>query len=365
MGLDAIGFDIDPLSVFIGRMKSGLESIDPEALQCLIERLPSSLPDGIASDNGFRLPHFLTARRAKRLPPDAARELEIEVGALLRWIRSIEDPTLADCCRLALSHALATRVSLRWMGTGDDRFALEIGRRSVTSLFASQLRLMAAKADVYRSLRQSHRLNEPGNSRFAVHDATALPLNDSTVDAVVTSPPYLPAASGRETYLRSRAVSLVALGLMSEPEILATERRILGSILCRSTVEDPVPASVTELASWMAPQRARGPKADPTIAYFQSLRRCLKEIRRVLRSGGVAALVVSKSHSFYELVTRNVVREFDMAGAVAELAREPRFGVGLDVERVIHIELPKLDYAARPGARGAYHESILLLRKAD
>jgi hypothetical protein len=52
-----------------------------------------------------------------------------------------------------------------------------------------------------------------------------------------------------------------------------------------------------------------------------------------------------------------------MSAAVAEVASLPRFGVGLAVDEIVDIELPKMDYAARPGATGTYHESIIFLRK--
>lgn len=54
---------------------------------------------------------------------------------------------------------------------------------------------------------------------------------------------------------------------------------------------------------------------------------------------------------------------FDMAGAITEMATESSYGVGFSHERTIDIELPKMDYAARPGAKGSYSESVILLRK--
>jgi tRNA G10 N-methylase Trm11 len=369
MGLSAVGFDIDPLSVFIGKLKCSLEEIDPLALADLADTFSVSgagTPQLHLWDRGFRefkLPRFLVAGRATRLPPEAVNELEAEVGVLLGRIYESGNGVLRDCLLLVLSHALATKVSLRWMGTGDNRFALEIGHRSVSSIFKSHLKMMIAKVATYRALRVSGRLSAPGSCLFETHDAAKLPLPADSIDAVVTSPPYLPAASGRETYLRSRAVSLVALGLLDEDEILVRERQIVGSILCAPDADTPVPESVSSLAAWMAPQRARGPKANPTIAYFQMLSRCLAETCRVLRPGGTAAVVVSRKHSFYELTSRKVVREFDMAGAITELAVDPRFGARLKHIRTITIELPKMDFNARPGARGSYHEAILFLQK--
>lgn len=72
----------------------------------------------------------------------------------------------------------------------------------------------------------------------------------------------------------------------------------------------------------MLPQRERTSKARPTTAYFEKLGQSLAEMKRVLRPEGSIALVVSKEHTFYEMVTRKVLRTFDMVEAISQLATE-------------------------------------------
>jgi hypothetical protein len=376
MGVRSVGFDIDPLSVFIGRVKCEIEEIDPCALAAARDELRGTvMANGQLGLFGatkrkrpkatFRVPAFLIARNPVRFPPDAVAAFEADTNALLAVINEEFDGTVRDWLLLALSHALATKISLRWMGTGDDRFALEVAKRSLRSVFVSHLDLMVQKAQVYRALRTAKVLSAPASTQFGVQDATvASSLRRGSIDGIVTSPPYLPAASGRETYLRSRAISLIALGLLSEAEVLERERDLIGSILASPTLgADAVPVSVQKLTVWMSDQRARGPKSQPTVAYFENLAASLREMHRVLRPDGRAAIVVSKIHRFYELVTRKVVWEFNMSEAVAEVASDPRYGVGLAVDEIVDIELPKMDYVARPGAKGSYHESIVFLRR--
>lgn len=113
----------------------------------------------------------------------------------------------------------------------------------------------------------------------------------------------------------------------------------------------------------MRPQRERTAKADPTVAYFENLRLCLGEMKRVLRQNGKVALVVSKEHSYWELTSRDSLRKFNMAAAVVELATQSEFGIGFSLLETINLELPKMDFAPRPGAKGAYSEAVVLLQK--
>ncbi|MBE9013913.1 hypothetical protein IQ250_27365, partial [Pseudanabaenaceae cyanobacterium LEGE 13415] len=326
MGMSSIGLDIDPLSVFISKIKANLQDIDLRGAMSAYFELVSSINSGnqasLWNKGGnyeFRLPSFLIKRRPKRLPPELITEIEREIGYIRGEIFGIEEENVKDLFLMVLSHAIATKLSLRWMGTGDDRFALEVATRPLSKIFVSHAKMVIDKLVVYQDLRSAGVVPAPGHASISVAEASKLPLPDELVDGIVTSPPYLPAASGRETYLRSRASSIMALNLMTEKEILDTETRILGSILAKVTVETAnVPSDVVELAAWMRPQRERTAKADPTIAYFENLRACLGEMRRVLKRGGRAALVVSKEHTFWELTSRRIIRKFDMSKAVTE-----------------------------------------------
>lgn len=83
----------------------------------------------------------------------------------------------------------------------------------------------------------------------------------------------------------------------------------------------------------------------------------------MLKPGGMIALVVSKEHMFYAMTTREVLRKFDMVDAISELGTQPEYGIGLELDRVQLLELPKMDFNARPGSHGTYSEAILFFRK--
>jgi hypothetical protein len=153
------------------------------------------------------------------------------------------------------------------------------------------------------------------------------------------------------------------LGLLKEKEIFKLEEGMIGSISAVPGETWHAPKSVMELVEWMTLQRARGPKAIPTLLYFESLTRVLREIARVLRPEGVCAMVVSSQHQFYELVSREVVRKFDMVSAITQIATEPAYEVGMERIGAIEIELPKMDFVQRPAGRHAYSETTILFKK--
>ncbi|WP_299090044.1 DNA methyltransferase [uncultured Microbacterium sp.] len=370
MGLSAVGIDIDPLSVMISNLKATALSLPADVLGEAIAQVSMQLKGGLLFDfadtppslpGQSELPHFI-GRKAS----DMDREpIELETARIRGAIATVPGGAGRDLLLLGLSHALATKVSLRWMGTGDPRFSLSIAKRPLGNIFFAHLDLMHRRLQDRDSLRDAKFISPTlGNSSTELGDARALPWQDSSIDGIVTSPPYLPASSGRETYLRSRAPSLVALGLLTEEQLLLREGSLVGSI-DRSAPSDSVglPPSVRELVEWMLPQRARRPKALPTAAYFLDIAASLREMGRTLKPGGKAAVVLSYQHVFYDALTRQHVRTVVMPDIVDQLIADPENRIDLTVRAVHKLQLPKMDYAARPASTGDYAEAVIVLQR--
>ena len=367
MGIESVGIDIDPLSVFIAQTKIAALTAPTDQLAHAIAEIrarsngrfgQASIFELDRADPQFRLPEFLGSKIAV-----GRDEIEREVSGLKALIDEVSDSPADTLLRLALSHALATKISLRWMGTGDNRFALSVAKRDVRQIMESHLGRMLAGLAQRDELVSAGLLDLDGlaPARVLHGDVRELALESDTFGGIVTSPPYLPASSGRETYLRSRAPSLVALDFLSEAEILDRDQSMVGSILRRLNGHRTIlPREIEDLVAWMQPQRARAPKAEPTAVYFHDLAMSLREMGRVLQPRGRLAMVVSNEHIFYDLITRQTVRRLSMPDTIAELVDEPRNEIPLKIDRVIRIELPKMDYAARPASRGSYSEALVI-----
>ncbi len=363
MNMSSAGVDIDPLSALIATAKVNLlHAAGEAALENALnarERL-DSLRSGQLSlfqvhDKRTAyavIPSFLT----RRIPVETQEEIAEDIALSLSAIDWLDDEA-AIPLRVALSDAISRKFKFRFLGLGYGRFSLNIMPGRIAEMFRNNLDYLAKSIAVWRWLRDAANLTPPP-SEVKLGDARSLPFNDGTFDLIVTSPPYMPASSGRENYLKSKALAMTALGLIGADEVDEQERRQVGSVH-RTDDLDGLPPKACEVVKWMASDEVRQVKAAATASYFVDLAQSLREIRRVLREGGRCAMVIARQHTFYRYKSREVVRMIDNADVVSELATVN----GLGVEDAIHVELNKQNTVARPRSLDAYYETVLILRR--
>lgn len=361
MGIPAIGVDIDPLSVAIARAKAQLLFDDG----AIAEAIPNALVrlDNSAKGQGslFEIaethalysvtPTFLR----RRVPEPILREVETDVADILSALRDLPP---CSPLHIALSDALSRKFKFRFLGLGYGRFSLTIQPRRLRQMFVENLLYLARALAVWQWLRQRTGV-VPAPITVLHGDARQLPLEDESVDCVVTSPPYMPASSGRESYLKSKAFGMTALGLIAPDAVDAVEAEQIGSIQRAETIHN-LPQSAQEVVLWMQSDPTRCVKAAATASYFADLRESLREIRRVLKPQGKCAFVVARQHVFYRYRSREIVRLVESADITADLAVQ----AGLRMLEQIHVELQKQNSVARPRSLDSYYETIVLLQKA-
>ncbi len=310
MGHHALGFDMDPLAVLMSRVWTS--SVDKAAVQ---EELDSLLKESEQVDlRTDRLPWhdhetqqfvrywfgdaqrkaltrlaFVMDRRRQSLRSDIRRAaLDVLQVAMSRIIVTKE-----QCASLArdTSHSRPHRVALT-----SDYDVVEGYKRSVAQL--------VTRLEGNQSLAKKH-----GTVNVSLGDARAISLADASVDAIMTSPPYLNAID----YMRGHRLSLVWLG-----HSISELRTIRSNTVGTERSYDIRCATAEEIAIAMCDLNRLAPNQQRMIIrYAGDLNLMMRQAARVLKVNGTATYVLGNS-CLKETFIRNS-EGVSKAGALAGL----------------------------------------------
>jgi DNA modification methylase len=364
LGMPSVGLDIDPLSTIIARAKLDLLSLDSHLLACEQARVAQglraqasarggTLPDGAA----ITFPAWLMKNR--RMSPEIASQLAAEI-AVARAALAGGDPRARVLLRVLLSDAIARKVRMRFLGTGVGRFALAFGRMPVRDLLVRSLRRAVLVAATVEWLRSTLHV-QPAPAQAVGGDARCLPVALGTFDLLVTSPPYLPASSGRESYARARAPSLIALGMHDHVSVDRLVDDTIGSMDGSGVDLALLTQEELRIVEWLRTDALRAIKADPTARYFLDMRQAFTQMYQVLRPGACAVVVSGKTSTFYTFASRAAL----YVVPVAELLADEAARAGFTVEALYDIQLQKANRNARPRSLDAYYETLIVLRRGQ
>ena len=344
-GHRALGFDTDPLAVLMARVWT--TPLDPAILQIAAAEVvaesralptPPALPwiDDDLETSAFVDYWFGVQQRG-------------ELRRLAWVLRQREECSpLADALRLALSRIIVTK----------DRgasLARDVSHSRPHRVFIEhEFDVLAAFLNAAGRL-ASRLAAEPPPPGATVQLGDARRLSTvpvGTIDAVITSPPYLNAID----YLRGHRMALVWLGYQLGP-LRAIRADNIGSERAPAPTADQALAAV--LTAPLGALVSLTPKLRRIVdRYALDLRAMLIELRRVLRSGGQAVFVIGNS------CLRGVFIENDrLLATVAEQ-------LGFQVERWQVRELPAARRYLPPPTSGSSvlakrmrTESVVTLRR--
>ncbi len=353
LAFQGIGIDIDKLSCLISSSKINLlnnsfDSIQKNALQ--VYASPNE-------NNGkYRFPSWMSRKFERKDNLEMMRKYEDEISKWKAKVNHASDNR--EIFQVALSDALTRKFNVRMMGTGVGRFALEIQKSEIGSIIDKNLKYTLKCAKIIELLREIYQI-ENIKTQIINNTATKMFLEDETVDFIITSPPYLPASSGREDYLIGKSISLTALGLMNEDSIRQTETKSVGSMNNQIGEKNGLPQSVYELYDWLERDELRNIKAQPTLIYYQDIKKSLEECYRILKKGGKAVFIIGKETVFYTYKTREVLYRVECD----EIFKKIAISVGFSIKEIVNIELDKKNRNARPRSLDKYFESAIIMQK--
>lgn len=285
--LNSIGFDLDPLAVLIARAWTTAVSDDAvAALGCEVVEQAKELKlknihlPWIDDDEETRLfVNFWFGAKQRTALRKIAATLD-RLGTV--YLRG-EKRAALTLLRVSFSRIIITKDS--GASLGRDVSHSRPHKVSETSDF-----------DVFkafeRSIQQVRRLmalSPPlGKTQIMLGDARSMKLDNRSVDAVLTSPPYLNAID----YMRGHRLALVWLG-HSLRELRAIRSSSIGS---ERGPDHASTALFEEINAAMVDKDCLSPRhGSVVLRYAEDLYRLMSEIARVLKPGASATLVVGNS----------------------------------------------------------------------
>lgn len=368
LGMPSFGIDIDPLSVLIAKNKLEIlhfpSSYLAEEVRLVLEVLASSesrqlnlfqLEKASQFPQTIQFPSWLMKNR--QMTQEIANQLYAEIQKL-SYAVSYAIPELQGFFQVLMSDAIARKIKMRFLGTGVGRFSLTFTQRSMIETFINSAQKYIRAIAAIEWLKQTINLKFAKATSINA-DARVMGKECGMFDILVTSPPYLPAASGRESYAKARSPSLIALGLKNYQNIDDLVDDSVGSMNHDLVDLDALSEPEKNLVEWLAQDKLRRIKSTPTARYFLDMRAAFKQMYEYLKPGALAAIVSGKQSTFYQFSTRETLYVVQSAEILAESAQS----MGFEVEALHDVQLQKFNKNARPRSLDDYYETLIYLRR--
>ncbi|BBX62272.1 hypothetical protein MSAS_14460 [Mycobacterium saskatchewanense] len=306
MGIDSVGFDINPAAVVLGRARLlGSEvsgSIEPIAAEVIkiSERLEfrrSGDPLGM----WFGTSTVATLRRIERSIVRLLVDESAEPNAYFPEIQQ-QISSLAASFYMLLFRTVRKLVECyipsnpTWIKSPSGK-KLGIPRLRLYELFKAEASRFARELSQPRQLTLDEQQGE-AKAHVGVAASSQLPLADESVSAVLSSPPYCT----RIDYVKATLPELALLGLSAE-EVRSLRDRMIGTpTITHRSMDDFASRVGVSAMQFLDQVAAHESRASATYyktyyeQYFGGMSESLVEIRRVLARGSRAILVVQDSY---------------------------------------------------------------------
>ncbi len=296
MGRKAIGLDIDPLAVLIANVKT--TSVDPIiALNCSKE-IVKKAKDAYNDDKSY-LSNILETRwdNATKDFIDYWFDKDTQLGliALLLEIENLKDEKLKNFLRLAfsaiiitktggvslaldLAHTRPHRAKLIYKQNGEILEGAEYLKYPVKNLSYATKRLRSPFIEFEKKVEVNlGGLLNCGNRptvKVSFGNAENLPINQESVDLIVTSPPY---ASNAIDYMRAHKFSLVWFGY---PVSYLGKKRstYIGGELIKDITFEDLPVFTSQIVDGIFENNQK--KGFVLRRYYSEMTRVLREMHK-------------------------------------------------------------------------------------
>lgn len=370
LGLNSYGSDIDPICHLISRTKV-TPFVRTAPLTAALKRFETRLDAGATHRVEFDFPEELRVkieRRDRKNQTEYLKEIVDETTLLATSLEGLRrDHPEEELFFTLASDAVTKKVRYRFIGVGNGKYTIEILRQPLMARMREKVSRSQQLAEVFSDIttKLNTRLGTVSVSLADARDRSTWPVQKG-INVIVTSPPYLPASSGREHYASSRALAFSVLGYRpGEYGYFDNVTREGGGGLdlakfpeaerLMTYLESDANAEADPQRDAMRFER----KAVPTKHYLGDIHQFFESAKQSLADDGVLLLVVAHHHIFYSHRRGELEHVVSGRNLYAELAAD----VGLELVEEIEMELKKAATTrARPMAKEDYYESILVFR---
>ncbi len=306
---NGLGFDIDPLALKIASIK--VTALD---LNSVVETGKHIVSNARAAYNENRdaliskLETKWDVKTREFIDYWFTQETQLELLALILQIEAIHQPDLRAFFELVFSATIITKsggvsLALDLAHTRPHKAKLVVSRSG--DIITGERAENGRSAFLTKVLRSSFdefekrlKINLDGliisapkgiSAKILPGNAEYLPVPNSSIDLIVTSPPY---ASNAIDYMRAHKFSLVWMGFAID--YLGEKRKeYIGSEAIGNVKFEKMPAFTETLLAKLAQEDKK--KSDVVRRYYSEMTRVLKEMYRVLKPGKAAIVVVGSS----------------------------------------------------------------------
>lgn len=315
LGLPSIGIDLNPVMVVVGKARS-ISALDTERALRKLESLLEKHEDekSIATEPLLDwLDHELAGPMRKivswALSSNTASYINdlTAIGGKLKSLSSVNAFILLTLFISIKKISLSGKTSNpTWIKT----------RKPVHQSASKEQRqwkeLILQEGHRLKLICQANHNSAADSSRVSIEWASAekLPIESSSIDAILTSPPYCT----RIDYARATLIELSVLGLNTENSDLTVRRQLMGTTTVNSLItsqQHELPNIVNDLLDSIKSHPSHGSKSyyyKNFKQYFLSLQNSVREMSRVLKQGGAATVVLQGSH--YKEITIDLPKLF-------------------------------------------------------
>lgn len=363
LGMQSIGIDLNPLSVLIAKVKTGILGLKKEDIMNAYD----SLRQEINLENTDYSKRWNDADK-KYLSGWFAEEALQDINILLSAIEKVDNSVIADLFRLNLSNIIR---EVSWQKESDLRVRKEVGEYNkgtvlirFTEEVERQLKKIYAYLDVVNSFDLPKSKVFEGNTIDLVRNAGEFV---GCCDVIITSPPYATALP----YLDTDRLSILILGLMHRKdfpdknvdmvgnrEISEKQRKALWEEYekRKSELTDEICHLIDKIAEENhKPEIGFRRRNLPALLskYFLDMLDSMKAADKMLKPGSQAFYVVGNNSTNVD--NEKIIIETNLL--LWDLAEK----VGWNKEEYIDMDMlkAKVGYSNNPGTT----EAILIFRK--